>query len=413
MFVTTEDGYIKLTLQADNDPHSGVYEWSKTVNDTNKTLILETDKTKGFIDYKALLATYFLQQDKAAVNIFDLLLTNIIPNVTNDITKRSFEEDWKAAKDAIPYRNTKNNIRRVEQKLSVFNMGLKNKLVELAKEVQKLLSAFEYYITVDFVFDAVAYNRARRGFDKGFVGKEVGLKVKFFNQERSNHHHFLNEAKLSAIAISIFFAALLLQPPGRLKILALDDVLIGLDMQNRLPVLDILKVHFNDYQILFLTYDESWFEIVKRRFPGDDWKRISFYSWKTDECEIPLFADHKKYLEMAQEHFNQNDYKACVGYLRTHFDSVVKQFCEGHLRVLYRQDATKVPASEFWNAIISGHSAGKWPTLPKQLLNDIELYRTFILNPLNHATITATFKAEIQKSMNAIRALEVGLNAIT
>lgn len=415
IFVTTDDGYIKLTLHANGDPDSGLYEWSKTVNHTGKPLILETDKTKGFIDYKALLATYFLQQDKAAVNIFDLLIDNLIPNASNDITKKSFADAWKSVREALPVRNTKNQLENVEQALAAFNSGLKNKLIELTAETKKILTEFGYDVSVDFHFDAVAYNRARRRAEKGFVGKEVVLKVKFCNKEKSNHHHFLNEAKLSAIAISIFFAALLMQPSSRLKILALDDVLIGLDMQNRMPVIDILKKHFNDYQIFMLTYDQTWFEIVKRQFPGNGWKKIEFYAGKTAEGEVPIYAENRNYLEKSKDYFNLPvpDYGSCVNYLRKHFEEAIKDFCERqHLKVVYNPDVTKIPGNAFWSEIISGHAAKKWPALPKPLLDDIELYRTFILNPLSHSTITAAYKAEIQKSINAVQVLEAGLNAI-
>jgi len=417
IFVTTDDGYIKLTLHAANDADSGMYEWSKAVNDTSKPLILETDKTKGFIDYKDLLATYFLHQDEAAVNIFELLLNNLIPNVANDITKNTFAADWEAAKAAIPSRNTGNQIKRVEWKLTAFNSGLKNKLMDLAKESQKILDEFCYDITIDFKFDGVAYNRAKWAWEKGFVGMDVGLKVKFFTKERDNHHHFLNEAKLSAIAVSIFFAALLLQPSSRLKILALDDVLIGLDMQNRMPVIDILKKHFNDYQILMLTYDQTWFEIVKRHFPGNGWKKIEFFASKTPDGEVPVFADNKNYLAKSQDYFNLPvpDYGSCVNYLRKHFEEVAREFCERQrlgVNVKADQDMTKVPSSAFWSAIASGQAAGKWPGLAKALLNDIEIYRTFILNPGSHANSTAAYKSEIQRSINAVQALEAGLAAI-
>jgi len=415
IFVATDDGYIKLTLHATGDPDSDVYEWSKAVNHTGKPLILETDKTKGFIDYKSLLATYFLQQDKAAVNIFDLLITSLIPNVTNDITKNSFADDWKKVNAALPRRNTGNQITNVEVKLKAFNSGLKNKLIDLANESQKILNEFGYDISIDFKFDGVAYNRAKWLWEKGFVGMDVGLKVKFFNKEKTNHHHFLNEAKLSAIAVSIFFAALLMQPSSRLKILALDDVLIGLDMQNRMPVIDILKKHFNDYQIIMLTYDQAWFEIVKRQFPGNGWKKIEFYAGKTAEGEVPVFADNKNYLEKSKEYFGLPvpDYGSCVNYLRKHFEDAIRDFCERqHVKVVYNPDVTKIPGNAFWSEIVSGHAAKKWPALPKALLDDIELYRTFILNPLSHSTITAAYKSEIQRSINAVQALETGLRAI-
>jgi len=314
-------------------------------------------------------------------------------------------------------RNTGNQIKRVEWKLTAFNSGLKNKLMDLAKESQKILDEFCYDITIDFKFDGVAYNRAKWAWEKGFVGMDVGLKVKFFTKERDNHHHFLNEAKLSAIAVSIFFAALLLQPSSRLKILALDDVLIGLDMQNRMPVIDILKKHFNDYQILMLTYDQTWFEIVKRHFPGNGWKKIEFFASKTPDGEVPVFADNKNYLAKSQDYFNLPvpDYGSCVNYLRKHFEEVAREFCERQrlgVNVKADQDMTKVPSSAFWSAIASGQAAGKWPGLAKALLNDIEIYRTFILNPGSHANSTAAYKSEIQRSINAVQALEAGLAAI-
>jgi energy-coupling factor transporter ATP-binding protein EcfA2 len=417
IFVTTDDGYIKLTLNATGDAESGLYEWSKAVNDTNKPLILETDKTKGFIDYKALLATYFLQHDKLAVNIFDLLIQSILPNVTDDLTKKSFGEDWRAVQQALPTRNTKTQVKYVEAQLKSFNDGLKNKLIELRTQTEKILEEFGYDVSIAFHFDGVTYNRASRKVDKGFNGKDVILKVKFCNKEKSNHHHFLNEAKLSAIAISIFFAALLLQPSSRLKILALDDVLIGLDMQNRMPVIDILKKYFNDYQVFMLTYDETWFAIVKRHFPGNGWKKIEFFAGKTPEGEVPVFADSKNYIEKAKGYFNlpAPDYGSCVNYLRKHFEQVAGEFCERQrlsVKVAPDQDLTRIPSKAYWDVICAGQAAGKWPGLAKTLLNDIEIYRTFILNPYSHANSSAAYKSEIQRSITAVEALELGLAAI-
>ena len=95
------------------------------------------------------------------------------------------------------------------------------------------------------------------------ITKKFSLTVEFFDKDIREHHRFLNEAKLSAIAISIYFSSILLQPESELKILALDDVLIGLDMSNRLPVLDVLDEDFADYQIFLTTYDKAWYEIVQ------------------------------------------------------------------------------------------------------------------------------------------------------
>jgi hypothetical protein len=194
-------------------------------------------------------------------------------------------------------------------------------------------------------------------------------------------------------------------------------VLIGLDMQNRMPVIDILKRHFNDYQILMLTYDQTWFEIVKRHFPGNGWRKIEFFCGKTPEGEVPVFADNKNYLEKSKDYFSLPvpDYGSSVNYLRKHFEEVAREFCERqHLsvKVVPDQDLTRIPSKAYWDVISAGQAAGKWPGLAKALLNDIEIYRTFILNPGSHANSTAAYKSEIQRSINAVQALEAGLNAI-
>ena len=62
----------------------------------------------------------------------------------------------------------------------------------------------------------------------------------------------------------------------------MDDVLVGLDMSNRLPVLNILKEYFSEYQIFLTTYDKAWYEIVKRRTFDEEWEYAEFYSGKTD-----------------------------------------------------------------------------------------------------------------------------------
>lgn len=42
----------------------------------------------------------------------------------------------------------------------------------------------------------------------------------------------------------------------------LDDVLIGLDMSDRMPVLDILRQRFADWRIILLTHDKG---VVRNR----------------------------------------------------------------------------------------------------------------------------------------------------
>ncbi|MBN3923584.1 hypothetical protein [Nostoc sp. NMS4] len=54
-------------------------------------------------------------------------------------------------------------------------------------------------------------------------------------------------------------------PSSALKVLVLDDVLIGLDMSNRLPIIDILKDQFNDYQVFLMLKTQMALQNILRK----------------------------------------------------------------------------------------------------------------------------------------------------
>ena len=399
----SESGYLKLCLRSDQSSKQYAYEWSKAVKETNDPLIMDASKTKGFLDYKTLLATHYIQREQETVNIFDLLINTLLANTINDVTDQNFADDWDSIQQAIPTRTTPRQLAELEYLIQNFNAGLASKLEELREQASEILGKFEYNVTLDFNFPGITYNRNNRALDN----QQILLNVQFFDRDIPSHHHFLNEAKLSAIAVAIAFASFLLQPESDLKILALDDVLIGLDMSNRLPVIDIIKEYFSDYQIFFMTYDRAWYDIVRQR-TDSKWKYAEFYSSKTDECEIPIYKEDKAYLEKAKEYFDANDYKACVIYLRTAFEVAIKKFCEKRkLQVKYRENPKELTSRDFWTAIVEKRKGD--PFLEKELIDDIELYRSIILNPLSHSRIVPEIKGEISKAIQAVESLEIEL----
>ena len=398
IFIKDEDsGYIKLYIRANQYSKQSVYKWSKTVKETSDIIIAEASKTKGFLGYKELLETHYIQRKEETVNIFDLLVNNLLANTINNVTNRSFSDDWADVAQAIPRRNTGRRIEVLEERMRNFNTGLSDKLVELKDKASEIFGRFGYDIFLDFNFNGLAYNRHNKTIDN----QHVFLTVRFFGKDLSSHHRFLNEAKLSAIAVAISFSSFLLQPESSLKIIALDDVLIGLDMSNRLPVIDVLKEYFSEYQIFLMTYDRAWYEIVKQHTPDSEWKYAEFYFSKTDEYEIPVYLEDRSYLEKAKEYLVANDYKACAIYLRTAFEMAIKKFCDKkNLKVRYCENPKHLITEDFWVSIKAGNF------LQQTLITEIELYRSIILNPLSHAAIVNIPRGEIENAMKAVEDLD-------
>ena len=401
-----DEGYIKLHLRADAQSKQDTYEWSNTVNDeTNDELFIEASRAKGFLDYKDLLKTHYLHHENEVVNVFDLLVKTLLANTVSRETDRSLAEDWARIQIPFPRRGATTRIARLEVRIANFNRELSDRLTELQTKASEILGKFGYNVALDLDFQGITYNQGEKELDN----QEILLNVEFFDRNIPAHHRFLNEAKLSAIAIAIYFSSILLQPTSTLKILALDDVLIGLDMSNRLPVLDVLEEYFADYQIFLTTYDKAWYEIVKQRTShGGKWKAVEFYFGQTDAYEIPVYMEDKAYLDKVREYLDANDYKACAIYLRTAFEVMIEDFCDAkRLPVRYRRNRDKLDSQDFWDPIKVEN--GKSGFLDASLIRDIELYRTRILNPLSHTTITNIPKKEIEDAIEAVERLKIAL----
>src|SRR5207248_2483092 len=98
------------------------------------------------------------------------------------------------------------------------------------------------------------------------------LRAKFHETMLEHPGTFLNEARLTAIALTFYLAALKMAVPEAAsltspepRLLVLDDVLIGLDMSHRMPILALLETEFveKEWQVILLTYDKVWFELAQ------------------------------------------------------------------------------------------------------------------------------------------------------
>jgi hypothetical protein len=202
--------------------------------------------------------------------------------------------------------------------------------------------------------------------------------------------------------------------PAYPKILALDDVLIGLDMSNRMPVLDILREHFPDWQIILLTYDKIWYEIVRMQTEASrDWLYHELYLGTAPEgFDVPVHRGHGEgwphLLARARQHLAAHDERAAAVYARAAFESKLQRYCEDkRVPVRYHSDPRRLEAEWFWQAVKrKAQSDGKTAAL-QAMFSRIETFRKIVLNPLSHATPTTVTRAEIQGAIDAVEALNL------
>lgn len=413
IFVNTDDGYVKLEI-SDGHNSADIYEWEQTAHPFSEALIVEAAKTKGFLDYRALLETHYIHRQTEQINLFNLLINNLLANVVNPVDQTVFRERWRHIMEIVDSRRSPRRAERLEQQLPDFTAGLISVLGELTGKANELLMVFEQALTISL--DVPDNGFVINNEDKSIDNAVVELSVIYQDTFVSRHHHFLNEARLSAIAISIYLGALLLNPPSRLRILFLDDVLIGLDMSNRLPLLDVLEKYFSDWQIVLTTYDRIWFDMVRLRVSGwkPAWIAEEFYCRRLPgEGDIPVHATEKDFLAAAQRHLDTDDLKAAAIYIRSAYEFEIERFCDRqNLPVRYCSNHKSQKSDDFWMALKNQ----KWerkedgkpiddPVVPESLQRRIELYRATVLNQLSHAVTVNLVHREVVEALVAVKDL--------
>lgn len=147
------------------------------------------------------------------------------------------------------------------------------------------------------------------------------------NLPRPQSH--LNEAKMTQLAISIRFAASLVSfHQSELKLLVLDDLLVSLDMDNRIKVVEILLSEtFADCQKIVLTHDLGFFQEFRRKIGHKhaDWNFSSLAGTADQEIRaIPKKSD----LEIAQDFLTEGQIEECGNRLRKAVESNLTEFLE-------------------------------------------------------------------------------------
>jgi recombinational DNA repair ATPase RecF len=367
---------------------------------TDKILIANANKIKGFFDYKSLLKTHLV--DTEHINMFDIIIKDILHEQENRFSNNTIGKEWNdIIYDSHELRQGPHVKARITNNIEKFNDGLTQQLQAIESDTNLFLQEFGYNMSVSLIFEGLRYHGRR-----DIKGNLIKVEITFFNKSIPKHQHFLNEARLSALAISLYLATVKTNPGvGVLKTLILDDLLIGLDMSNRLPLLEIIKNHFEEeYQIIMTTYDKVWYDLVKNYFDDSKWKYIDIYSRKLDnnDFEMPLIKQNTDFIEKAEHYVNIGDYKASAVYIRTEFEKLLHSFCDKkNLLVKYKTKSKELKSEDFWKAIKDQTN------IDVTLVSELETCRGTVLNPFSHYNLeTPEFEAELRKSIDIVKRLK-------
>jgi energy-coupling factor transporter ATP-binding protein EcfA2 len=495
---TLTAGHITLGFHNGRDETATPEDLTWQINtDRPRThpLFVPMARTRGCLDYRAVLRTSFLHESEQGINLFSLLVETLLREIempTSGATSPpTFGAEWEAlVEEGVDYlrESVKNpsdmddfalqgygfeplqdledgedeeqveqskedfwreyisaRSEKLEQRIRNFNRAFSSRITEIETIANIFIKKFDPSLQIFLDYRRVLSEPTIDTVVTWTKLPRLWLKAIYDGNRLDHPALVLNEARLTAIALAIYLAALKVETPDSAgkatpfpRLLILDDVLIGLDMANRLPVLDLIEQEFagDGWQVFLMTFDRAWYELAKQRVPNSKWKFAELYAMRTGDFEKPILLEDKDHLDRALSFLAQGQVKAAAVHVRTEFELILKDACERlRIPIRYRSDHTKIPASELWGALKSaqfelepapgylvcgnGRIIQKQPKkrnvsyVPQALVKQIEQTVSWVLNPLVHSQTVASYRTEIENAVFAVEQLRLLVHRVT
>lgn len=406
-----------------------------------RSLLVDGARRAGFLDYRAMLRTHLLSYplsrstnrptihdivygaDPAHMRalLFDLVSLVILAGVrvtTGGGSESTIGTLMRQVWEKCPITRYKHVLADADAHINTFVEAFNAKLPELEKKLAELLSYFSNQQL------AMKIQPVSLAWDKSSLelkGAELDLEISFRGKVVTDHHEFLNEARLSAIATCLFLAGVHLSDndyhnPAYPRLLVLDDSLMGLEVQNRLPVLRILgSEDFRNYQIFLFTYDRVWFDLARGHLREQDgWLHQELLADETTGKLIPRLKPSQSDLELAQIHLSNGDVMAAAVHARAAFEWKLRNVCQDRgIEIKFKKDQKDISADDLWQGIVGRQRKRELlqktnPSVPSfvpfQLEKDVEAMRSTVLNRLSHSGASGLVPDEVRDALKTVTA---------
>lgn len=267
----------------------------------------------------------------------------------------------------------------------------------------------EYWLKYDNIIELVKENgeikerkSSYKKLNEPFIGLEISERLPNGHLRKIvKPHTYFNEAKLTAIALSVRFALLNIEKPADGRFLALDDMLISLDMSNRAKVVDFLLKISDKYKIYLFTHDKMFFEYFKHKTKKnqDAWVYKEIYM---DDDKTPYIRNSEDYLGQAEHYIKQHEYEIAGNFLRKEAEAFCKDFLPK------KKQLTGDFAHLDLNGLIMNCKdyAAESGIIDISIFNELDEHRKFILNPSSHDSYdVAKYGHEVKRCLQTLRKL--------
>jgi len=397
------DAHVKLTSIDTDSGKEDIFTISHNIintNDVAEPLIQELNLASDFINYK-LLHNFYRASHKQEVNLWPVFERDIFPFLTEG-TKNWLDDIIKKTTTDVP-RSPRGNVATRSRKtryileLDNLNIKIQQLLTEITnnanefikehffenKDVIRVNLSFENKFKFENVrYDLWGENREGHRWDR----LHIKLSVEIYEatpipnwKKIERVQSFLNEAQLTRIAIGIRIGALRTRPlaAAKFKILVLDDMLISLDLSNRLDVVRLVLNKedkpslrfFDGFQKIILTHDKGFFNLIRRNTSEEDWV---YYNFTKDERDssAPKIKEDLTPLQKAIKYFAEDEFENSGNELRKEAEAILAEYLDPDMRKLNGEfESLSTKLEKAFNTIVSQ----RLQSFKQTFLSDIEI----------------------------------------
>lgn len=245
-----------------------------------------------------------------------------------------------------------------------------------------------------------------------FYPPKIGIEIKEGELLIHKPQSYFNEAKLTAIALAVRFAAMSTTAITSGSFLALDDMLISLDMSNRMKVIKyLLDVVSQNYRLYVFTHDRLFYHTLKRiietQYKSSEWLFGGIYIDDSIEPNKPNYVpDDKTKIKKIEEAYKCHDYFLCGTLLRQECERCLNELLPDSYKVKEDQNTRASVPKNLDELIGSLKDFCDHERIDYTPFKDLKSYKDLFLNSTAHNDITSPFyRNEVKICKQAITLL--------
>lgn len=441
---------IEIEFKDENDVKRTYTDGSWAINTRADGFMKLSTFASDFMNYKFLSAIFDFR-NSMRVDLFKIFEDEIFPFLSlneqiysiengEPLGNSGVEDWWKYIKNC--YETTGILTRRSEGGVFVhderyttyqnliedFNNKLQVLLTDIADHANKKLVETKMPVKISLHLERAAFDKkvegTLRSYDGNFYSPKIILTAKLLdaqgnvvaNKDINHPRSFFNEAKLTKMALAIRLSIFDRKYHGTdcAKVIFVDDLLISLDMSNRLMVVQQLLDYVDRYQLFIFTHDRSFYELIcdsiSQRNMAKEWCYYEMYAIDEEisDCKVPEARLNVKenYLQQAKSFFTNYEYHASANSLRKECEKQLQRLYPRQMVLSAKEDGTVSVMN--LNGLIQSlnvfYSRFDFTPVPTPY---IDQYRKRILNPASHNDNKAkVFRSELKMALEEISEFE-------